>query len=116
MKTLLITALASLTLATAALADEVALKKAHQAGSLHTGQLDMVAYSTDLADGAHEVTATFRARTPSAEPQRIVMRLAETDSVQFSMPSDLRTIYTFAHSDQGVSISARPVSFELASQ
>ncbi len=116
MNTLLLSAVASLTLASAALAEDVALTKPFQAGSLHTGQLDMVAYRTDLSDGAYEVTATFRARTPSAEPQRIVMRLADADKVHFSMPSEPRTIYTFARAEEAVSISAQALPIELATQ
>lgn len=116
MKTLALATLASLTLATSALAEDVALTKQYQSGSLHTGQLDMVAYRTDLSDGAYEVTATFRARTPSAEPQRIVMRLADADRVHFSMPSEPRTVYTFARADAAVSISAQALPIELATQ
>ncbi|MGP3699675.1 hypothetical protein [Rhodobacter sp. NSM] len=117
MKTILAaTAIATATLASSALAGEITLNAPMQARSLHDGALDLVAYRSDLEDGGFEVTAAFRARTPSAEPQLIRMRLEDQDRVQFSMPSDLRTVYTFARAEGQVTIAAEPVAYSLASQ
>lgn len=116
MKTILAISLASLALASTSLAEEVALTVPMQARSLHTGALDMVAYRTDLADGGIEVTAAFRARTPSAEPRLVKMRLEDRDEVRFSMPSELRTVYTFSRAEDTVLVSAEPLPVTLASQ
>ncbi|MCE6951433.1 hypothetical protein LAZ29_10865 [Cereibacter sphaeroides] len=116
MKTILSLSLAALTLAAAASAEEVTLTAPLQAGSLHTGALDMAAYRTDLADGGIEVTAAFRARSPSAEPQVVKMRLEDRDSVHFSLPFEKRTIYTFARTGGTVRISAEALPITLASK
>ena len=102
--------------AASAIAEEVALKAPRQAGSLHTGSLDMVAYRTDLSDGAFEVTATFRARNTADEPRRVMMRLEDKDEVHFSMPSEPLTLYTFARAGGAVTISARQARVELAAK
>lgn len=65
----------------------------------------MVAYRVDLPGGAHEVTAMFRGRA-SEEPRRVVMRLEGQDEVQFSMPDEPQTLYTFASMGNAVEISA----------
>lgn len=99
-----------------AFAEDVELTAPRQAGSLHAGALDMVAYRTDLHDGAFEVTATFRARNTQADPQRVMMRLEDKDEVHFSMPSEPLTLYTFARAGDAVVISARQARVELAAQ
>ncbi|AXQ95853.1 hypothetical protein LV780_15965 [Cereibacter azotoformans] len=116
MKNLLAVTAAALALASSVSAGELVLDAPMQARSLHEGALDLVAYRNDLADGGMEVTAAFRARTPSGEPQVVKMLLQDQDRVQFSMPSDLRTIYTFARAGDRVTVGAEPVAFSLASQ
>uniref|UniRef100_A4WZI1 Uncharacterized protein n=2 Tax=Cereibacter TaxID=1653176 RepID=A4WZI1_CERS5 len=116
MKNLLAVTAAALALASSVSAGELVLDAPMQARSLHEGALDLVAYRNDLADGGMEVTAAFRARTPSGEPQVVKMLLQDQDRVQFSMPSDLRTIYTFARVGDRVTVGAEPVAFSLASQ
>ncbi len=116
MKTIMAAAAATMMLVPSAFAGEIALKAPMQAQSLHEGTLDLVAYRRDLAEGGFEVTAAFRARTPSGEPQVVKMLLADQDRVQFSMPQDLRTVYTFARAADQVTITAEPVAFSLASQ
>ncbi|MCZ0963520.1 hypothetical protein [Paracoccus benzoatiresistens] len=115
MKTILLSAVASLAIAAPAFAEVAVLSAPLQAASLHTGAFDMVAYRTDLPDGAHEVTAVFRGRG-NEEPQRVVMRLQDGDEVQFSMPGELQTLYTFAGMADVVEVSAQGAPVQLASQ
>jgi len=112
MKPLLLSSIASLALASTALANDIALTAPLEASSLHAGRLDMVAYRTDLPDGAYEVTAVFRARNDWDQPQRVMMRLEDRDEVHFSMPSDPQTLYTFAASFGAVTISAKELPAE----
>ena len=106
MKPLLLSALVTIALAPSAFAEAVVLKAPLQAGSLHTGSLDMVAYRQDLADGAFEVTAAFHPGGRAGKPQLIKMRLEDQDQVRFSMPNEPRTLYTFARIDDVVQVSA----------
>ncbi|WP_265500032.1 hypothetical protein [Paracoccus beibuensis] len=115
MKMIIVSTVAALGLAAPAMAEVAVLSAPLQAASLRTGALDVAAYRVDLADGAHEVTAMFRGRT-SAEPQRVVMRLEDADEVQFSMPGEPDTIYTFASVGNAVEISAQRTSVQIASR
>ncbi|MTE01425.1 hypothetical protein GIY56_14145 [Paracoccus sp. YIM 132242] len=115
MKTILISAFAALALAAPAVAEVAVLSAPFQAASLHAGALDMAAYRTDLPDGAHEVTAMFRGRG-NQEPQRVVMRLDGQDEVQFSMPGEPQTLYTFADKGDVVEISAQGAAVQLATR
>jgi hypothetical protein len=115
MKTILLSAVASLAIAVPAFAEVAVLSAPLQAASLHTGALDMMAYRTALPDGAHEVTAVFRGRG-NEEPQPVVMRLQDGDEVQFSMPGDLQTLYTFTGTADMVEVSAQGAPVQLASQ
>lgn len=85
-------------------AEEVTLSRPIQAGSLHQGPLDMVAYWVAAADDALEVTATFRGRMPEEQPLRVVMPLQDGDSLSFGMPGYPRALYSFARSGGTVSI------------
>lgn len=115
MKTILLSAIASLSLALPAAAEVVVLSAPLQGASLHTGALDMAAYRLALPDGAHEVTAMFRGRD-SDQPQRVVMRLQDHDEVRFSMPGHPDTLYTFASLGDAVEISAQRAPVRLASR
>lgn len=86
-------------------AEEVTISRALAAGSLHDGALDMVAYWTEVPDGALEVTATFRDRATDDEPMRVVMPLQDGDAVAFGMPGYEVALYSFARSGQAISIS-----------
>lgn len=92
-------------LAAPAFAGNVALDHAIQAGSLHEGGVDMVAYYTDATDGALEVTATFAARTSDATPMRVVMALNDGDATRFGLPDHRGTSYAFARHGETVVIS-----------
>ncbi|ARE41633.1 hypothetical protein RGUI_3492 [Rhodovulum sp. P5] len=109
MKTLLLSTLAAMAMGTAALANGVVLTTALEAQTMHVGDVDMVAYRTDLGDGAYEVTAYFRARTQWAQPERVMLRLQDQDQVRFATPSEPRTLYTFVRSADEVVISAEQV-------
>ncbi len=78
------------------LAEEAVMSRPIQAGSLHEGPLDMVAYWTSTDGRHHEMTATFLARTEGAAPMRTVMALADGDEVSFGMPGHRGVLYGFA--------------------
>jgi opacity protein-like surface antigen len=87
-------------------AEEVVMTRPIQAGSLHAGVLDMVAYWTPQEDGGYELVATFRARNDEAQPMRVVMKLMAGDSVGFSMPGYLGLNYRFTREDNQVTATA----------
>jgi len=115
MKPFLLSTIASLMLAPAALAGEVTLKVPFEAYRLSTGHVDMIAYQTDLGDGGYEVTAYARARDTYSQPERVMMRLEDKDSVTFAMPSEPRILYTFARKAELVTVSSRQIPMEFAS-
>ncbi len=90
---------------TAAGAEDAALVKPIQAGSLHEGPLDMVAYYVPLRNEAYEVTATFIGRMPGDQPMRVVMKMDEGDDVSFAMPGYRSAQYRFQLSEGSVDIS-----------
>lgn len=100
-----IAVLGSLALAGAAAAEEAVISAPLQAGSLHEGPLDMVAYYRPLGDDGLELTATFRARTAEDEPMRVMMRLEDGDDVSFGMPGYRGSLYRFARSEQTISMA-----------
>ncbi|SIO27309.1 hypothetical protein SAMN05444722_1131 [Rhodovulum sp. ES.010] len=115
MKPLLLSALAAFALASPAAAGEITLTVPFEAYRLSTGNVDMIAYQTDLGDGGYEVTAYARARDSYSQPQRLMMRLKDRDSVTFAMPSEPRILYTFARKAELVTVTSRYVPMELAS-
>jgi hypothetical protein len=102
--------------ATGALAETVTMSAPIEAGSLHEGPLDMVAYWVPLADERYEVTATFIARGEGARPMRIVMAMAADDRVAFSMPGHLDALYRFARTSDGVAASVEPTRLHVATR
>lgn len=105
MKTIAMAALFGAALTMPAEAEQVTMSRPIAAGSLHEGPLDMVAYWIDGQDGALELTATFRARTPSDEPMRVVMPLQDGDRLAFGMPGHPGALYRFGRSGREVTIS-----------
>ena len=103
-KTLGASLLAALFLATPAFAEEATVGRPIQAGSLHAGRLDMVAYYVPVDGGLLEVTATF-APKGGGDPLRVVMGLADGDSVAFSMPGYPGSLYAFSRSAEKVTVS-----------
>ena len=101
---LLASAIIGASITTAALADSAAISQPIQAGSLHEGPLDMVAYWVPQPDG-YEVTATFIGRMPGDQPMRVVVLLSEGDDVAFSMPGYRSALYRFERSDEVVDVS-----------
>ena len=116
MPKLIPTTLLGLTLATGAMAESVTMSKPIQAGSLHDGPLDMVAYWVPLEDEGYEVTATFIGRMAGDQPMRIVMRLDEGDDVAFAMPGYRSAMYRFVRSDDVVDASVEPRANRVASK
>jgi hypothetical protein len=96
--------LAALFLATPAFAGDVTIRRPIEGGSLHEGRLDMVAYYVPVGGDVLKVTATF-APKGAGEPLRVVMGLADRDSVTFSIPGHQSSLYTFSRSGQAVTIS-----------
>jgi hypothetical protein len=99
------TTMVALTLATGVLAESATMSRPIQAGSLHEGPLDMVAYWVPLEDTGFEVTATFIGRMAGDQPMRIVMKLEEGDDVAFSMPGYRTALYRFARGNDAVDVS-----------
>jgi hypothetical protein len=96
--------LATLLLATPALAEEVTVGRSIEAGSLHAGRLDMVVYYVPVEGDRLEVTATFAPKA-GGDPLRVVMGLADGDSVAFSMPGHQDLLYAFSRSGEKVTVS-----------
>lgn len=92
-----------------AVAGEVVMDRALEAGSLHDGAVDLVAYYLPAADGALEVTATYAA-ADGGEPARLVMALADGDAIQFALPGHRETVYSFARTGERVTVTAAPVA------
>lgn len=94
-----------ISLATVAMADSATMAKPIQAGSLHEGPLDMVAYWVPMDDDGYEVTATFIGRIEGDQPQRIVMKLVDGDDVSFAMPGYRTAQYRFERDGEAVNAS-----------
>ena len=103
-KTLGASLLAALFLTTPAFAEDAIVGRAIEAGSLHEGRLDMVAYYVPVDGDLLEVTATF-APKGGGDPLRVVMGLADGDKVAFSMPGYQDSLYAFSRSGEKVTVS-----------
>ena len=97
--------LAALFLATPAFAEQVTIERPIEGGSLHEGRLDMVVYYFPVDGDLLEVTATF-ALKGGGDPLRVVMGLADGDSVAFSMPGHQHSLYAFSRSGEEVTVSS----------
>ena len=97
--------LAALFLATPAFAEEVTVGRPIEGGSLHEGRLDMVVYYVPLDGDLLMVTATF-APKGGGNPLRVVMGLADGDSVAFSMPGNQDSLYAVSRSGKEVTVSS----------
>ena len=86
-------------------AEEARMTRPIEAGSLHEGPLDMVAYWTPRGD-AYELVATFAPKAGGA-PLRIVMALAEGDRAAFALPGHPQSLYGFARRGGVVEASVR---------
>ncbi|RUU13426.1 hypothetical protein EOD23_04530 [Mesorhizobium sp. USDA-HM6] len=91
-------------LATPAFAEEATVERPIQGGLLHEGSLDMVVYYVPADGGLLEVTATLAPKR-GGDPMRVVMALADRDSVAFSMPGYLDSLYAFSRSGEKVTVS-----------
>jgi hypothetical protein len=97
--------LAAVYLATPALAEDVTVGRSIEGGVLHQGRLDMVVYHVPVDGDLLEVTATF-APKGGGDAQRVVMALADGDSVAFAMPGYQDTLYTFSRTGETVTVSS----------
>jgi hypothetical protein len=98
--------LAALLLATPALSEEATIDRPIEAGSLHDGHLDMAAYYVPVDGDLLEVTATF-APKGGGDPLRVVMGLADRDSVAFSIPGHEDARYAFSRSGEELTVSVK---------
>ncbi len=96
---------AALLVASPAFAEEVTIGSPIEGGSLHEGSLDMVVYYVPVDGHLLEVTATFAPKN-GGDPQRVVMGLADGDSVAFSMPGHRDSLYAFSRSGEEVTVSS----------
>jgi hypothetical protein len=96
--------LAALFLATPAFAEEATIGRPIEGGSLHEGHLDMVVYYVPVDGDLLKVTATFAPKT-GGDPLRVVMGLADGDSVAFSMPGYRDSLYAFSRAGEEVTVS-----------
>lgn len=103
-RTLNASLLAALFLSTPAFAEEATIGRPIGGGSLHAGPLDMVVYYVSVDGDLLEVTATFAPKT-GGDPLRVVMGLADGDSVAFSMPGHHDSLYEFSRSGKEVTVS-----------
>jgi hypothetical protein len=103
-KTLGASLLAALILTTPAFAEDATVGRPMEGGSLHAGRLDMVVYYVPVDGGRLEVTATF-APKGGGDPLRVVMGLADGDSVAFSLPGHQDSLYAFSRSGEKVTVS-----------
>lgn len=105
------TALATLAVMTpfSASAGEVAVSAPMQGATLQENGVDMSVYFTKVDADGYEVVATYVASDAPANPNRIKMRLADGDSVRFSLPGHMDTIYSFDRNQTKVSVKAEPV-------
>ena len=96
--------------ASATLADsvDIVLETPMAAQSLHTDNVDLVAFYLDTGNGL-ELTVTYIAKDKPAEPQRMQMLLLEGDRVTFALPCLPETTYVFARKGETISIDAQPV-------
>ena len=97
--------LATLFLATPAFAEEVTIGRPIEGGGLHEGRIDMVVYYVPVDGELFEVTATF-APKGAGDPLRVVMGLADGDSVAFSVPGHQGPLYAFSRSGKEVTVSS----------
>ncbi|UVC18051.1 hypothetical protein [Mesorhizobium onobrychidis] len=104
-RTLSASLLAALFLTSPAFAEEATLGRPIEGGSLHEGYLDMVAYYVPVDGDLLEVTATFAPKI-GGDPLRVVMGLADGDSVAFSMPGHQNELYAFSRSGEAVTVSS----------
>jgi hypothetical protein len=96
--------LAALFLATPAFAEQTTIRRPIEGGSLHAGRLDMVVHYVPVEGDRLKVTATF-APKGGGDPLRVVMGLADGDSVSFSMPGYQDSLFAFSRSGEKVTVS-----------
>lgn len=116
MKTLSATALAAALFA-AALPASAAMNQAAltlaapMAGaSLETGPVDMSVYYVRGEGKALDVVATYVTDSAPDQPRQLVMSLSDGDSVRFSLPGQLDTLYSFARNGNAVTVSSQPAT------
>jgi hypothetical protein len=103
-KTLSASLLAALFLTTPVFAEETTVARPIEGSSLDAGRLDMAVYYVPVDGNILKVTATF-APKGGGDPLRVVMSLADGDSVAFSMPGHQDLLYAFSRSGEKVSVS-----------
>ncbi|MEJ8474542.1 hypothetical protein [Roseibium algae] len=83
-------------------AGEIALNAPMQGATLQENGVDMSVYFTEADGVGYQLVATYVA--PSEAPSRFQMRLADGDSVSFSVPGHMNTLYRFSRNQTQVSV------------
>lgn len=114
MKTLSAMALAA-TLFTAALPATAATQQGAltlatplAAATLSTGPVDMSVYYTRAGNQALDVVATYVTDAAPDQPRQLVLTLSDGDSVNFSLPGQPETLYSFARHGDAVTVESQP--------
>lgn len=100
--------------ASAAMTQDALTLAAPMAGAtLTSGPVDMSLYYIRGEGKALNVVATYVTDDAPAQPRQLVMSLKDGDSVQFSLPGHLDTLYSFARHGDAVSVSSQPVQSRI---
>ena len=99
---------------TAAFASDITLTTPAAGATLHHDAVDMSVYFTEAAEG-YEVVATYVTDAAPTDPARLVMLLNEGDRVSFGLPGVRGELFSFARTDDAVTVSARRAGIDLAS-
>lgn len=78
--------------------------------TLSTGPVDMSLYYIRGEGKALNVVATYVSDAAPDQPRQIVMSLGDGDSVSFSLPGHLDTLYSFARHGDAVTVSSQPAT------
>ena len=110
MKALSIAALAALLSATpmagsTAAADEVMLYGPGHGATLQSDDIAMSLYFTETPGDGFAVVATYVSAADAEQPNRLVMNLADGDSLRFGLPGHPGILYQFARNGHVVTVS-----------
>ncbi|EBA09978.1 hypothetical protein [Sagittula stellata] len=90
----------------AAAAETVTLDTPMAGATLHQSTTDMSVYWTKAGD-TFEVVGYYAARNDADDQGRIIMALADGDSVTFGLPGHIGQLYSFTREGDAVTLSTR---------
>lgn len=103
----------ALGLAGAAQAEEISIAQPLTAGSLHEAGVTMTVYYDDATETAADVVATYVENGRGTAPARLYMTLETGDQVAFALPGKPQTLYSFAMTDEGLTVATASVATQL---